>query len=73
MGLETFDKAVDLVLEGVDCETIWDEFVDRINEQGLRYCPLAGELLLDRCAGEEAGWLVAGPFYIVELRVAGFG
>ena len=48
-----FEWAEFLIESGVPCEDLMEEWMLGVTEMGLRYCPLAEELILAECPEEE--------------------
>jgi len=44
-----FDLAVELLESGEPCESLLSTWMEQLQAQGLRYCPLAAELILGEC------------------------
>ena len=53
MSRTATDVAREIIEEGVPCDEAFEEFVSRVEAEGLRFCPLAEELILGACPPEE--------------------
>jgi hypothetical protein len=59
-----FDLAVALLESGEPCESLLSAWMEQLQAQGLRYCPLAAELILAECGLPEPAEEPASPVFI---------